>query len=298
MVGDFYLPLNSFYANFSFPSQEISNVNFNLSSDQSLIDPITANFDYCKVYNGNFNMSIIEDNYFLQPLTDAKISMMTNLLIDTSTLNNLETNISQTDLDNFANEVYNQNKLTNFYYSNTFVSNLNNGYFKNVYEYYIDDTSTLESYNSIQYNSNNYSLIKSPIINLMTLTSNCEFSILQIGVEFFYSTYNSDEIKTLNYSNNNYKTVQNSIDINFELKTLYDFKNNTVNKSLFGMDGFYCPDLCSGEYKVEIIINQFGSTKKIIFKNQFSFLQSNNYFTINTKQIVINDLTKFKKMVY
>lgn len=297
-TGDFYLPPNSLYANFSFPSQEISNVNFNVSSNQSLINQTIPNSNYSKVYDGNFSMSVIEDNFFTQPLINAKIPMETKLLIDTNTLNDLQTNIIQTDLDNFTNEVYSQINKTSFYYSNTFINELRTGYFKNVYDYYIENDSVNESYNIIQYSSNSYVAIKTPITNLLTLSSNIEFNILQINVEFIYSTYRSNEIKKLEYQDNHFKNVVNSINIDFETNTLYDFENDSINKSLLGIKGFYCPDICAGEYKLEVMINQLGSTKKIIYTNKFSFIKSNNYFELSAKTIVINDLTNFKRKVF
>ncbi len=292
IYNNFNLPINIFNFDLTTDSQSISSLTMNKSVR-------TTNTDYYSIYSASFIVDTNDDNFLLSNLHNEPILHYINFNIDAEILKNFSTEITQQQLDSLMLELYEENQTWTIDYTNYYFND-----FKSIGDFNVSnnlsfDTSTNESKweNKIV----RYEVPQSHNIDVLTrfvsLNSNVAFNIISNSVSVNYAS-KTGLIKTLDYE---VMTPTNKIytyDLDFAYKTCYNQGNDEVVLSLDGIGGFSCPYQTNGYYLAKLIIEIEGRQYLISFTNTFTLNSNENSYIISSTNIVINNLSGYKRIVF
>lgn len=299
-INNSNLPLNTFTIDMQLPYQEANNISFNLASDQEGVkDKVDGNFDYAKLYESKFEIDVSQNEYLKQNLSNAKLTCIVNLEVDPQVIEKSGFTPDQEMLDGLITETSEQRVMFDLDYSNYYKVE-KDAVIQNNYGYSLarGESSCFSKIRLVDVTSNDYQDNTKSIVNLTTISSATLFQVLSAKVKFYYwldyeTVQNELEIN-LNIDTN----LTNSIDINLQDKTIYDFVNNKVVVDPNGITGFYIPRFSSGYYELELKIYQDGNLNTFMIKNIFNFKQNINKPYIAIGNITINDLDGYKEVIW
>lgn len=298
-INDFKLPISSLAGDLQLPYQLVQNIAFNLNSDQSRAkESVEYNKEYCRIYSSNFDVDISQNEFFKQDLQDMKLNFELSLFIDPEAAKGAGTDITQDDLDNLINETSEQRWNFNAYYTNTHL---------------IEQTDTVDNISGfnlpfgnvciaisrqIKVSCNNLSNQEKPFNNLTNISSVVPFQVLTGKVKFYYWLEFESQVKTLEVNLNIDKSLTNSLTINFDNSTIFDYEKNEIVVDPIGPLGFYIPKYSQGYYELELQILQSNSINKFIIKNNFNFVRNIDKPYIAITHRVIDSLEGFKEVIF
>lgn len=274
-INDFKLPINSLAGDLQLPYQQVTDIAFNFASDQSHAkESVVHNADYCRIYSGSFNVDISQNEFFKQDLDNVKIAFNLDLFIDPDAAKGAGEDIKQEQLDPLIDETLEQHWSFELYYTNThFVQHSQS--VNNVVSYSLPfGNECIPTFKSIDVSSALYVDLTNPFNTLAHLQSSTPFQIISAKVKFYYWIELSSECKELEKVLEIDRQPTNSLSIDINDYTIFDYVNNTVIFNPIGVKGFNIPKYSHGYYELELSVLQSNCTNKLIIKNDFNFTQS------------------------
>ena len=114
------MPPNTLIGTLQLPYQEISNIEFNLASNQKQAkSSIPQNQKYPYVYSADFNVDISQNQFFSQDLNNNNVSCYINLQIDPQIIKSYSATLSKEAIDTLITEILKQKWYFFWYYINT-----------------------------------------------------------------------------------------------------------------------------------------------------------------------------------
>ena len=108
-INDFRLTPNTLIGTLQLPYQEISNIEFNLASNQKQAkSSIPQNQKYPYVYSADFNVDISQNQFFSQDLNNNNVSCYINLQIDPQIIKSYSATLSKEAIDTLIKETLKQ----------------------------------------------------------------------------------------------------------------------------------------------------------------------------------------------
>lgn len=285
VIGNYYLPENIFMMDFSIPNIKTENISL---TQKNHIPPFWINdYEYCKIYNINFEFDITD--YFNSGNNFDEIKIITNLRINNEWLDKNEVNYyDQNTKNEFLNELncIHTEHLLNYSSTeeieNSAVSCLN-------VEYFLDHDGNcyVNEDNKILCLLNNLENIETPILNLAQIYVDKQIMIKNISYKIDIEQLSNSKKQTLsieeekNIYTNNFNFCINSY-------SYYKLLDNelvlTNNKS--DINGIFIPFESIGEINITMnyIVNNTLKTMKIKMKFSFANCIEKNEYSINIEE--------------
>lgn len=298
-INNFRLPINSLAGDLQLPYQQVTDIAFNLASDQSHAkESVEHNPDYCHIYSGNFIVDISQNEFFKQDLNNVKVHFNLSLFIDPDAAKGAGDDIKQEQLDPLIDETLEQRWSFELYYTNTHVIN-QEAKINNIVGYsLINGNECIPTNHIVNITSTSYVDLVSSFNTLAYLSSLTPFQIIGAKVKFYYWIELSSECKELEKVLNISREPTQSISIKLDDYTIFDYANNAVVFNPIGAKGFRIPKYSHGYYELELLVLQNNSTNKFVLKNNFSFLQTETQPFIYIIHQTINSLDGFKEIKF
>jgi len=293
------LPLNTLTLDMQLPYQTVSNVQFNLASDQTGVkDKVVYNIDYAKKYIANFNVDISQNEFLKQKLSNAKIDINLQMQIDPDPISKASFGPKQEDLDGLINEYGEQRFNFFYYYTNTHKIN-KQGQVQNDYGFQLKGgNECVRRCALVNCVGDDLLYNKQSIIQLANINSLDDFQVLSAKVKFNYWIGEDTETKSIESELNVKSSLTKNINIEFTKSTNYDFVNNKVILDPLGINGFYIPKASHGYFELELKINQNNNINNFVITNNFVFDNVDVKPYIGCCQITINSLEDFKEILF
>lgn len=298
-INNFKLPLNSLAGDLNLPFQQIESIAFNLSSDQTNAKiGVKHNEQYSKIYSGHFSVDISRNEYLKQDLNNVKLNLELGLYIDPEAIKAAGSEISQDALDDLVNETHEQRWSFEMYYTNTYHIK-QTGKVDNIHSYKMPlGNLCIPIVKEVNITSDVLTGMACPFNKLTSISSSTQFQILSAKVKFYYWIKTASEPKTIEKIIEVDKTPSNTIDINLNDSTIYDYEKNEVVFNPSGAKGFYIPEYSNGYYELELNILQNTTLNKFVVTNWFDFTNHIGKPIIGISHKVINDISDFKEVIY
>lgn len=273
-INNFSLPINSLAGDLYLPYQKVEGISFNLASDQSKAkEYVVHNKDYCKIFTTQFTIDISANEFFKQDLDGVKVDFNLGLFIDPEAAK-AAGSLDQDALDALMNETFEQRWSFEAYYTNTHVIKQSE-IVDNLTGYTLEEgNKCMPVTRKMNVSSVSFIGMTKPINNLAHIESLQPFKIISAKVKFFYWIELVTEPKTLEKVLDVSHEETNSIAIELNDYTLFDYEKNEVTFNPIGVEGFNIPQYSRGYYQLELQIEQTGAINKFIINNDFSFNQS------------------------
>jgi hypothetical protein len=221
--------------------------------------------------------------------------------VNLDVLNNSDIRVSVPGKDHFISEVNSGQLRTDFYYSNFIAIKDAGGFIDNCNAYYLNSrTGSYSTFTPIYYDlGKNYDLLKTPILDLVTLNTEQPILINGYKIKFYYEIDGVYDTKVLEIHSDDRIYINGPTSLKFNQFTFYDPINKEVSFALNGTMGFFIPAKATGYYELQIQTWQDNNIRNYLFVKSFSFSGSViNNFNVITQQIYINRLNNFKRMVF
>lgn len=298
-INNFKLPINSLAGDLNLPFQQIEDIAFNLATDQSYAKVgVKHNEKYSKIYSGYFSVDVSQNEFLKQDLNNTKIDLEMSLFIDPEAAKAAGSAISQDVLDVLINETFEQRWSFEMYYTNTYKVN-QKGTIDNIYSYKLPNGNVcVPLIKEIAIDSENLSNLLNSFNKLATLASATPFQVLGAKVKFYYWIELLAEPKILEKTIEVDKVITNSLDINLNDYTIYDYVKDEVVFNPSGAKGFFIPKYSQGYYELELQVLQNAVLNKFVLKNNFNFVNYVGKPTIGITHRLINDISDFKEVIF
>ena len=298
-INDFNLPVNSLSGDLVLPYQTISNIAFNLNSDQSKAkEGVVYNKDYAHLYSGSFDVDISQNEFFKQDLNNVQIDFALNLFIDPEAAKAAGSEVKQEDLDNLINETSEQRWDFVAYYSNTNMIN-QTGSIENITGFSLPSgNECIPISRTLDISIPQLNDLTKPFNQLAQITSLTPFQILSGKIKFNYWLELETQIKSLDKVLELDHEVVNDLTINLNDYTIYDFEKNEVIFNPIGLLGFNIPKYAQGYYELELLVCQEQVISKLVIRNQFNFVQNQIEPYISVASKTINSLEGYKEVKF
>lgn len=291
-INDFNLPLNSLVADLQLPYQEVKDINFNLSSDQSHAqEGVEHNKQYARLYTSTFNVDISQNEYLKQDLTNTRLNLELSLFIDPEAAKAAGDDINQEDLDSLMNETSEQRWDFVMYYTNTHLIK-QNAVIDNVVGYTLPfGHECVPTTKSIRVSSDLLQDLNQSFNTLAKLSATNPFQILYAKVKFTYWIDPLLETKSLEKVLDIDHSIHDNISIELNDATRFNEESNEVIFDNTGIPGFYIPKYSHGYYELELHVQQDNTITKLIIRNEFNFnaCQQKAFMAIVAKPIEQTD---------
>lgn len=298
-INDFKLPINSLAADLQLPYQTVENISFNLNSDQSgAQEAVEHNKKYCRIYSGNFNVDISQNEYLKQDLENVKLNFELSLFIDPEAAKGAGSDIKQEDLDNLIIETSEQRWSFVAYYTNTHIVDSNQTV-NNISGYTLPfGNQCIATSRPVTISNPLLTNLQTSFNDLTTIKSNTAFQVLSGKVKFYYWLELESESKVLEKNLIIDRSLTNNIKISLNDNTLFDYEKNEVIFDPIGTEGFYIPKYSQGYYEIELQVMQTNAINKFVIRNSFNFVKNTTKPYIAIMHKVINSLDGFKEVSF
>ncbi|AIV03544.1 hypothetical protein MGM1_1570 [Candidatus Malacoplasma girerdii] len=288
------LPAYVFQVNLTSSLGTIENIPLTWIQKTSLPDYV-KNRKEVEEYKVHYVLDITNCGFFKNSHKNFYFPIGLNFLINTEVLNAAKLINSGDEVDRFINEFDNLKTSSYFYYTDKFNCEQDTNFQVDQEYKLVNNNSETSKSTNFQYLVNsNMVETREPIVNLMTLTSDEDFTI--DGYELTFNYVIDNEIKTLKITNNETKFCSKINSFIFNKTTVFDSKTKEVKIIYGGQNGFYIPVKSQGYIELKA---------KILTKNNYAIFKANHAFSFagneesnlyQIKHFIINDLTNFKQI--
>lgn len=280
--GDYFLPTDFFIIDINTPFSYHENVSIYETTDSDSKVVYSNKKAYKKVYKTSIIIDINEVDYLIES-QGKTIGFDIKFSANPDVLKSSFENITTMDFQNFVNEITDQKIHINVDFTNVYNSD-SYGVFsipkKEVFD--VDKKQEYIAYPVIvdgqDYINNEFK----NIIKLVNLTTeyNKKIRIDNIYLNIIYSHQNNFKNDSINLSNLNIEGFSN-IDISLKNYDIYYEKSEGKMKIKNGNKGIYFNFETKGYYLLEFSLYLDNIRKNFVFKNNFNYFQTNDFYNIN-----------------